>query len=252
MNTLIVLLKREVLEHKNIWRIPLILLVIAVLVRVSLAVGNLAIDINLPSQLQLDSAVDSVLSSVTAKSLSVMNFIIMLVMFVVAVFYALSCLFNERQDGSVLFWRSLPISDSLTVFSKLVIALIVVPLLIVTCQFIVALLFLGDNAVNYLHEYYVQFFPMLAKILLWSLLPIIAWCVFCSQVAKNNPFLLAFITPILVVVVDKLFLNGLLSQAFIINRITGVSEYSLMSLITGGIFSVICIGFAILKRSRRF
>lgn len=251
MTVFIALLKREILEHKNIWRVPLILIGIAVLVRVSLVFGNLAIDINLPSQLQLDNAVDSVLSGVIAKSLSSMNFIIMLVMFVVAVFYALSSLFNERQDESILFWRSLPISDSLTVASKLVIALLVIPLVIVLCQAVVAILFMGTDSVNYLSQYYAQSLPSLAKILLWSLLPTIAWCLFCSEVAKRNPFLLAFISPIIVIAVDKLFLSGLLSQTFIINRVTGVKEYALMPLIWGCVFSAVCLVFAVLKRSQR-
>lgn len=251
MKVFIALLKREILEHKNIWRVPIILLGIALLVRVSLSVGNLAVDINLPSQLQLDNTVDSILSGVIAKSLSSMNFIIMLVMFIVAVFYALSCLFNERQDESVLFWRSLPISDSMTVASKLCIALLIIPLMILVCQTVVAILFMGTDGFSYLSHYFSQSIPSLIKVLLWSLLPTIAWCVFCSEVAKKNPFLLAFIAPIIVIAVDKLFLNGVLSQTFIINRVTGVSEYSLMPLIWGSIFSVVCIVLAILKRSQR-
>lgn len=251
MNTLFALLKREILEHKNIWRIPAILVVIAVLVRISLSVGNLAIDINLPEQLQLDKAVDSILNSVIAKSLTSMNFIIMLVMFVVAIFYTLSCLFNERQDDSVLFWRSLPISDSLTVASKLIIALFVIPLLIIICQAVVTILFMGANSPAYLSSYYAQSLPLLAKILLWSLLPVTAWCLFCSGIAKKNPFLFAFIVPIILIAVDKLFLNGVLSQIFIINRVTGLSEYSMMTLLWGSLFSLICIVLAILKRSQR-
>jgi len=251
MKVFIALLKREILEHKNIWRVPIILVGIALLVRISLSVGNLAVDINLPSQLQLDNTVDSILTSVIAKSLSSMNFIIMLVMFVVAVFYALSCLFNERQDESVLFWRSLPISDSMTVASKLCIGLLVIPFMILVCQTVVAILFMGTDSLSYLSHYFSQSIPSLAKVLLWSLLPTIAWCVFCSEIAKKNPFLLAFIAPIIVIAVDKLFLNGVLSQTFIINRVTGVSEYSLMPLVWGSIFSVICIALAILKRSQR-
>ena len=245
------LLKREILEHKNIWRVPVILLVIAVLVRISLSVGNLAVDINLPSQLQLNEAVDSVVSGVVVKSLSSLNFIIMLVMFIVAVFYALSCLFNERQDDSVLFWRSLPLSDSMTVASKLAIALVVIPLMILVCQTMVVILFMGTNSVSYLLSYYSQFVPFIVKVLLWSLLPVISWCLFCSEVAKKNPFLLAFIVPILVIVVDKLFLGGWLSQTFIINRVTGVSHYSVIPLLFGIVFSAICIGLAVLKRSQR-
>lgn len=88
--------------------------------------------------------------------------------------------------------------------------------------------------------------------ILWSLLPVIAWCVFCSQVAKKNPFLLAFIAPIILILIDKLFLNGAISQTFVINRLTGVSDYNMTTLIFGLIFSAVCIALAIAKRSQRF
>ena len=251
MKTLLALIKREILEHRNIWRVPLILIAIAILVRLSLSMGNLAFDVDVPEQLQLDDVITSAVDSVTARALNSMNYIIMLVMFIVAIFYALSCLFNERQDQSVLFWRSLPISDSLTIASKLLTALVVVPLVIVICQAIVAVIFFGTGAADDLSVYYGQSLETLIKIVLWSMLPIIAWCVLCSQVAKKNPFLLAFVAPILLILVDKLFFNGVLSQTFIINRVTGLEHYSLMPLVWGVVFSAGCITFAVIKRSER-
>lgn len=148
MNVMLALLKREILEHKNIWRVPMVLIVIAVLVKLSLSVGNLSVNINVPDQLQLDEVIGSALDGVVAQALNSMNYIIILVMFVVSAFYALSCLFNERQDESVLFWRSLPISDHMTVASKLVIALIVVPIVIVLCQTVMAVIFLMCKPLN--------------------------------------------------------------------------------------------------------
>lgn len=251
MNTLLALLKRELLEHSNLWRVPLILIGLALLVKLSLSIGNLSLNFDMPEQLQLDNTIDSALDAVIAKSLNSMNVLIMWVMFIVSVFYALSCLYNERQDQSVLFWRSLPISDSLTVASKLMIALLVVPLIIIICQAIVAVLFFGVDSVEYLSNYYAGSLAALFKILLWSLLPTIAWCVMCSEIARKNPFLLAFIAPIIFVLVDKLFLNGVISQTLIINRVAGFSDYSLMPLIWGCLFSAVCIAIAIVKRSQR-
>ena len=251
MNKLFALLKREILEHRNLWRVPAILIGIAVLVKLSLSVGNLSLDFNVPEQLQLDDTIDSALNVVIAKSLNSMNFMIMLVMFVVAIFYALSCLFNERQDESVLFWRSLPISDGMTVASKLIIALVAVPLVIVVSQAIVAVIFFGTDSIAYLSNYYSDSLALLAKMVLWSLVPVIAWCVLCSEVAKKNPFLLAFIAPIIFILVDKLFLNGMVSQTFVINRLTGITNFETMPLIWGLLFSAACIALAIVKRSQR-
>lgn len=52
----------------------------------------------------------------------------MLVGVVVVVFYLLDCLFTERRDRSILFWKSMPVSDAKTVLSKLFVALVAMPL----------------------------------------------------------------------------------------------------------------------------
>jgi len=251
MKTLIALLKREVLEHKNIWRVPLILVGIALLLRLSMVMGNLSINLDVPDFLQLDTLLSGAIDGVLARALNSMNFIMMLTMFIVAIFYTLSCLYDERQDQSVLFWRSLPISDSMTVASKLLIALVVVPLLIIGCQALVAVLFLGTDSMAYLAGYFAYSLPGLFKILLWSLLPSIAWCALCSEVAKKNPFLLAFLAPLLLILIDKLFLSGVISEVFVINRLTGVDDYTALPLILGLLFSAACLVLTVVKRSQR-
>jgi ABC-2 type transport system permease protein len=50
------------------------------------------------------------------------------VMSIYAAWYLLDCLYADRKDRSVLFWKSLPISDATTVLSKLATAVIVIPL----------------------------------------------------------------------------------------------------------------------------
>jgi ABC-2 type transport system permease protein len=47
---------------------------------------------------------------------------------IVVFFYLIDCLYSERRDRSILFWKSLPISDARVVLSKLAVALVVVPL----------------------------------------------------------------------------------------------------------------------------
>ena len=44
--------------------------------------------------------------------------IIQIVLFFVIFFYLLGSLYDERKDRSILFWKSLPVSDSETVISK--------------------------------------------------------------------------------------------------------------------------------------
>jgi ABC-2 type transport system permease protein len=50
---------------------------------------------------------------------------------VVGVFYSLDALYGERRDRSILFWKSLPVSDVTTVLSKASIPLVVLPVLVI-------------------------------------------------------------------------------------------------------------------------
>jgi ABC-2 type transport system permease protein len=58
--------------------------------------------------------------------------LMMLTGIVVSVFYCLDALHGERRDRSILFWKSLPVSDATTVFAKASIPLVILPLLTVT------------------------------------------------------------------------------------------------------------------------
>src|SRR5262249_28799806 len=47
--------------------------------------------------------------------------------FLVALFYSIEALRGERRDRSILFWKSLPVSDATTVLSKAIVVLVVLP-----------------------------------------------------------------------------------------------------------------------------
>lgn len=53
----------------------------------------------------------------------------MLTIILTSVFYCLDALHSERRDRSILFWKSLPVSDVMTVLAKASIPLIILPLL---------------------------------------------------------------------------------------------------------------------------
>lgn len=251
MNIVLALLKREVLEHRNIWFVPVILVGIAILVRFSMSFGNLSIDFDVPSQLQLDDQIDSVVSGVVARALNWMNFNIARVIMIVACFYTLSCLYNERQDQSVLFWRSLPVSDAATIASKLVIALVVAPIMVVLTQTVVAFVFFGLGAFEYLSVFFSSSLSVLMKMVVWSLIPTVAWCLFCSEIANKNPFLLAFLAPVLFWIVDSMFLDGTIGNVLQVNRWINFNDYSTMPLVSGLIMAAVFIVLATVKRSQR-
>lgn len=250
MKTLLALIKREILEHKSIWKIPAILLGIGVLIKISMSAGNLSVNIDTPDFLQLDGVINNTLDSVVTRALGFMNSLVSFVMLLVAVFYALACLYNERQDESILFWRSMPISDGLTVASKLLIALVLVPLLIIVCQFFMSVVFLGTDTIVYVTNYLSHSAENIIKMMMWLMLPIISWCLLCSEIAKKNPFLLAFVAPVIVIFVDKLFFDTGLS-GLIMDRFSSKSHDSSLLLITGIGFSAVCIFMATIKRSQR-
>src|SRR6202040_1767913 len=48
--------------------------------------------------------------------------------FIVGFFYCLDALYGERRDRSILFWKSLPVSDLTTVLSKAITPVVILPL----------------------------------------------------------------------------------------------------------------------------
>jgi ABC-2 type transport system permease protein len=153
------------------------------------------------------------------------NFAALVIMgttFVVAVFYCLDALHGERRDRSILFWKSMPVSDLITVVSKASIPLLVLPLLAfaitVVTQLIMLLLstvvLLGSGlSVSTLWSH-VSFFQM-SLALLYHLLvvhglwyaPIFGWLLLVSAWARRTAFLWAALPPLAIGVVEKLAFN---------------------------------------------
>ncbi len=245
------LIKREILEHGALWKVPAMLLLLALLIKLGFSFGNLSIDFKVPDSLNLDSTVDSFVSTAVGGVLQKTSWLITVVMFLVAIFYALSALYEERKDQSVLFWRSLPISDLQTILAKLVVALVLVPIIILVLQAVVAVMFLGTQSIDFLGSFFGYSLESMGKELLWSMLPTISWCLLCSQIANKSPFMLALFVPLTVAIVDWLFLDGTIADLFIINRFSGIDHHTPTVLILGSIFSIACLVTTVLRRGQR-
>src|SRR5271166_6419947 len=115
MNTCLWLIRREFWENRAIWMIPAMLgaaLILAALF------GRVDVEI-----------VSSDRHRVNAEMVLIgFGVVFYAVMSLYSTWYLLDCLYADRRDRSVLFWKSLPISDTTTVLSKLFIALIAIPL----------------------------------------------------------------------------------------------------------------------------
>jgi len=142
--------------------------------------------------------------------------------FVVGVFYCLDALYGERRDRSILFWKSLPVSDLTTVLAKASVPIVILPLLsfalTVATQLIMLLLSSavlvasGLSAATLWRE--VPVFQM-SLMLLYHLLtvhafwyaPIYAWLLLASAWARRAAFLWAALPPFAIGVVEKLAFN---------------------------------------------
>jgi len=131
--------------------------------------------------------------------------IVLVTAFIVGVFYCLDALHGERRDRSILFWKSLPVSDRITVLSKAIIPLAVMPLLVFVISGIAQLiiLFLGTVAllghtrsVEALWSHVPLFSMWIAQlyalitIALWHA-PLYGWLLLVSVWARRTPFLWA-------------------------------------------------------------
>src|ERR1700688_4835450 len=114
MNDYAWLVRREFWENRAIWIVP-------AAIGVALTLAALFGNVQIPALSPPDSRA---LSGVVLFGFGVTFFV---VMNIYATWYLLDCLYADRKDRSVLFWKSLPISDTTTVMSKLATALLVIP-----------------------------------------------------------------------------------------------------------------------------
>lgn len=136
----------------------------------------------------------------------------LMVMAFVAFFYAAGALYDDRRDRSILFWKSLPVSDLSTVLSKAVTAVVVAPVIAVlasvltllgfTALLCIAVAWLGGNpmelvlgpaSVAGVAGTLLGAVPVYA---LWAL-PTVGWLLLCSAALPRVPFLLALLVPLL-------------------------------------------------------
>ncbi|MBS0456080.1 MAG: hypothetical protein JSS44_01945 [Proteobacteria bacterium] len=223
MNTMKWLLKREYWEHKGgfFWA-PLIvgaimLLFLTVSVVTVAVTGSHHIGCHLEggrticlsqsmTPTQRDQFVHGLASGYVGLETPV-YFVLPFTMF----FFALGCLFDDRKDRSVLFWKSLPISDHATVVSKLAMVLLIAPLLTIAIGTVLSLLSLlviclagaviGLNFFGALLSPDIVLSPLTVVAMLpvyaaWAL-PTIGWLMLVSAWARTKPFLWAVGVPVL-------------------------------------------------------
>lgn len=189
--------------------------------------------------------------------------VLMMVTLIVGVFYSLEALQGERRDRSILFWKSLPVSDAATVFSKAVVPMVVLPAL--TCALIAStqlamlalgsavLLLTGGEMRAVWAAFPFQIWPVMVyfvvALTLWHA-PFYACLLLVSAWARRAPFLWATLPVLVITVVERhtlytsnvtAFLRyrslGFFNEAFAVGDRTGQTLERPINLTPGNFFT---------------
>jgi ABC-2 type transport system permease protein len=159
---------------------------------------------------------------------------LMFTSFIVGVFYCLDALHGERRDRSILFWKSLPVSDLTTVLSKLCIPLVVLPLLtfaiIVVVQILMwiwtAMLLLANGLplptaeqLPLFRSWFVLLYGFVA-IKLWHA-PLYGWLLVVSAWARRATFLWAVLPILAIAALERIAFGTIHWLTFVTYRLVG-------------------------------
>jgi len=243
MNTLKALIRRELQEHKwgfvyLPWIVGAFMSLVVVMVYLGLTEVNTE-NFKFSTDVFADSEVVQSMKEATFEQrraaikagLLVLGFPLVIALGFAILAYSLSTFFDERKDKSIIFWRSLPVSDSFTTFSKLIVALVVAPLLVIPALLFLHLVSVTAGSIYFAVSDIVSFtwawqaYPWLDWIRvifslwmqsLWSL-PIITWIMLAGAYSRK-PVVAAILPPVVVVLVEgvsldsKVFLDALFER----------------------------------------
>ena len=151
------------------------------------------------------------------QSTMIGSFLFSLVLAFVVFFYLLGSLYDDRKDRSILFWKSLPASDTLTLVSKLLTAMVVAPFIFwviyvithITIMLIssIVVLALGENPWTLFLGIGNQFKGWSMVLVsymcqsIWAL-PLYGWLMLVSAFAPRIPLLFATLPPVVFAVLQ--------------------------------------------------
>lgn len=193
------LLRRELLEYRSIYLAQLVVVPFIVL---SYAIGFHFSGPGGPERLE---------EPFTSASL-----LLMFISVLLSLFYSVGALYNERQDRSVLFWKSLPVSDWETVLAKASIPIVVIPLVTfaitvgthLTMLAVAALRTSGSNVsvwsqLSFGHMTSVLFLHLLVGHGFWFA-PFWGWFLLASAWSRRAPFLWATVPPLVIGLLERI------------------------------------------------
>ncbi|MEO0574516.1 MAG: hypothetical protein AAF004_03570 [Pseudomonadota bacterium] len=226
---MLMLIRRELWEHKALYYAPLVvsaLLIFGFILAFFTAVFTGASFQVAVAGLELTGAPGTLAggSALLAVPFGLTSFVVAVVIF----FYGIDALYAERKDKSILFWRSLPVTDTETVISKWLTAMIAAPIMAFAVAFVtqlillllasLAILFGGGNPVELIWaplpfvQFWILTFYIAITMSLW-LSPIIGWFLLSSAFAKRSSLLWVFVPVIVIAMLEGIvFRSGHVSQ----------------------------------------
>jgi ABC-2 type transport system permease protein len=203
-NTYAWLIRRELWENRAIWMIPAL---VAGLIILAALFGQFG---GIPPEAAANH-------QITKVYLAALAGLFYAIAGTYASWYLLDCLYDDRKDRSVLFWKSLPISDTETVLSKLAVALVVAPLIALViadvtsliAAFILSMRFrseLGSSLWqgNLWLQIQVLWLYVVVSAGLWYL-PLAGWLLLVSAWCKRAVLIWSVLPPIAVILAERLF-----------------------------------------------
>ena len=243
MTILFTMIRREIQEHKLAFiYAPFIVALVLCLVIISVYLGLTDIQtttFNFSTELYDEEFQEDMLqatpeskTAVIRAGLTVLGLPILLTVGFGLLAYSLSTFADERKDRSLIFWRSLPVSDLTTVMSKLIFVVIVIPLLVVPNLFLLQLIsllsvsiyFVSNDIVSFgyvwtsyfISDWFRIIFSLWAQAL-WTL-PILLWLMLAGTYFKK-PVIGAIVPLVALVVLEGIIFKANNIQEFIENRL---------------------------------
>jgi ABC-2 type transport system permease protein len=212
LRTLTVLIRREFWEHRSLWITPLIMAGLLVLAALPIHFGSHFTDDGdgLTQPQNRLSLFTLMLWGQTVPQFFVMG--------IVVSFYLQDCLYQERKDRSILFWKSLPVSDAATVLSKLLVGLVIVPLGVYALTVIAGILFqtiwsirvAAGTLPNIVTAWDTVAWLKVQGLLLYAVIVCILWfaplaalIVLASAWVRKNVFLWVTLPPVIAIIVER-------------------------------------------------
>ena len=220
-------LRRELWENRFIYIVPLI---VAAVFLIAFTIGATRLPLQQAGPRPVSAA------HLLARAFDFASLVLMLTYLIVAVIYCLGALHNERQDRSILFWKSLPVSDVTTVLAKASIPLILLPLITFLILAVTqAIMLLMGSAVLLVRggsvaELWSQtpLLPMWAAMLYHLLTvhalyyaPIYGWFMLVSGWARRAVFLWALLPVVAILIIEKLIFNTSAFAHLLMSRLEG-------------------------------